>query len=82
MNIGDRQRGRICGENVIDIAECKKETITKAIRSAISTEFRTSLKGIKNPYGKGNASERIIKKLKTIPLNEKLIKKFFNYENI
>lgn len=82
VNIGDRQRGRIRGENVIDITECKKETITKAIKRAISPEFRTSLKGIKNPYGNGSAVGIIVKKLKTISLNDKLIKKKFNYENI
>lgn len=77
VNIGERQRGRIRGENVIDVIECKKETLAKIIKKAISPEFRTSLKGMKNPYGKGCASEKIIKKLKTIPLDENLIKKQF-----
>ena len=77
VNIGDRQRGRISGENVIDIAECKKETITKAIRKALSTEFRSSLLGMRNPYGEGCSSEKIINKLITLPLGENLIKKRF-----
>lgn len=77
VNIGDRQRGRIRGENVIDVAECKKEDIVAAIKRALSFEFKESLKGMKNPYGDGNASGKIIDKLKTISLGEQLIKKRF-----
>lgn len=78
VNIGDRQRGRIRGENVIDVAECKKEDIVAAIKRVLSFEFKESLKGIKNPYGDGNASGKIIDKLKTISLGEQLIKKRFH----
>jgi UDP-N-acetylglucosamine 2-epimerase len=81
VNIGDRQRGRVRGKNVIDVPECKKEFITNAIEKALSVEFKNSLEGMKNPYGEGYASRKIVEKLKTIPLNEKLIKKKFNDKN-
>jgi UDP-hydrolysing UDP-N-acetyl-D-glucosamine 2-epimerase len=77
VNIGDRQRGRVRGKNVIDVPECKKEPIVNAIYKALSPDFRDSLKGMKNPYGEGNASEKIVKILKTISLGEGLIKKRF-----
>jgi len=77
VNIGDRQSGRVRGRNVIDVSECKKELITNAIEKALSVEFINSTKGMKNPYGEGNASQKIVEKLKTIPLSEKLIKKRF-----
>jgi len=77
VNIGDRQRGRIRGKNVIDIPECKRELIINSIHKALSANFRNSLKGMKNPYGEGNASEKIVKILKTISLGEGLIKKTF-----
>lgn len=77
VNIGDRQSGRVRGQNVIDVPECKKGPIIHAIEKAISPEFRNSLKGMRNPYGKGDASEKIIEKLKTILLREGLIKKRF-----
>lgn len=77
VNIGDRQSGRVRGQNVIDVATCKKELITDAIEKALSIEFKNSLKGMKNPYGEGHASQKIIEKLKIIPLGEKLIKKRF-----
>ena len=77
VNISDRQSGRVRGQNVIDVAECKEDNIIGAIKKALSSEFRESLKTMKNPYGKGNASRNIVKKLKTIQIDETLIKKKF-----
>lgn len=77
INIGDRQKGRFRGQNVIDVFEYKEWAIINAIERALSPEFRNNLKGMKNPYGEGDASEKIIGKLKTIPLSEGLIKKKF-----
>ena len=80
VNVGDRQLGRIRGQNVIDMPDCEYRAIMEAIRKAISNEFRNSLKGMKNLYGDGSASQRIIEKLKTVPLSENLVKKKF-YES-
>lgn len=77
VNIGDRQSGRIRGQNVIDLPEYKKESIIYAIKKALSIEFKNSLKGIQNPYGRGEASEKIIDKVKTISLVGNLLKKKF-----
>ncbi len=77
VNIGDRQRGRVKGKNVIDVTECKEETISKAIQRAMSADFKKSLKGMENPYGGGDASAKIVAKLKEIRLGENLMKKKF-----
>lgn len=77
VNISDRQKGRVRAKNVIDVPVCEKNRIVTAINSAISKEFRDSLKGLENPYGSGNVSERILNVLKTITLGEKIIKKSF-----
>lgn len=77
VNIGDRQRGRIRTRNIIDVGEYKKESIIHAIQKCLSKEFKKTLKGIQNPYGDGNASEKIISELKSIILGERLIKKRF-----
>lgn len=77
VNIGDRQRGRIRAQNVIDVPECNKMAIVEAIGKAISDDRKDSLKGMKNPYGEGGASEKITEKLKTVFLDETLIKKRF-----
>ena len=77
VNIGDRQRGRVRARNIIDVLACKEEGIRVAIDKAISGEFKMSLKGLKPPYGEGRSSEKIVENLKTIILDEKLIKKTF-----
>ena len=77
INIGDRQRGRIKAESVID---CKPTTksISDAIKKLYSSEFQQKLKTVKNPYGSGGASEAIVKTLENISLKTILKKKFYN----
>lgn len=77
VNIGDRQRGRIRGDNVIDAVVCKKEILIASIKRALSVDFKKSLKKKKNPYGDGNASRKIKEKIKAIELNDQLLKKKF-----
>ena len=76
VNIGIRQLGRVKTKNVIDVGYHREEII-EGIKKAISPEFRVSLKGLKNPYGDGHASEIILKHIKDVKLNnEFLIKRF------
>ena len=63
INIGDRQKGRLMGSSVI----CCKPTqadIEKAIRKALSPEFRKIASKTVNPYGDGKTSEKIVKIIK------------------
>ncbi|MFA5093791.1 MAG: UDP-N-acetylglucosamine 2-epimerase [Candidatus Omnitrophota bacterium] len=78
VNIGDRQRGRARGRNVIDVTFCERKAIERAIRKALSASFRKSLEGMKNPYGNGKASRKIVNKLKTVVLDDKLLKRRFH----
>lgn len=77
VNIGDRQRGRIKAESVID---CKPDysSIKNAIDLALSESFKDKLKNVVNPYGTGNASEKIIDVLKKIELKGLLKKQFYD----
>ena len=77
VNLGSRQQGRLCGENVIH-AEMKTDTIVAAIRLALSTGFRERLRGLTNPYGDGKAAPRIVEVLKTVPLGRRLLVKAFH----
>lgn len=77
VNIGGRQVGRVRGSNVIDVPKCQKDNIVDSIRTAISPHFRESFKGMKNPYGEGNASKKIMRKLKTLSLDDRFLKKRF-----
>lgn len=76
VNIGDRQRGRLKADSVID-CDPNRRSILTAIQRLYSPEFQRIVKKTKNPYGEGGASERIVHVLKTASLNE-LIKKPFH----
>lgn len=47
INIGDRQKGRIRGDNIID---CKIKDVKKAFKRLESEEFKEKLKHFKNPF--------------------------------
>jgi UDP-hydrolysing UDP-N-acetyl-D-glucosamine 2-epimerase len=76
VNIGTRQSGRLRGSNVIDCGYSSAE-IVAAVRQALKGEFRASLRGLTNPYDTGDASARIVQQLKTVVVDDKLIRKRF-----
>ena len=80
INIGTRQRGRLRGNNVLDV-ESDRHAIKAAIQRALSPEFRRELKAhCENPYlGDGKVSERIVQILKALPITEALLKKQLAY---
>lgn len=77
VNIGSRQQGRLRAANVIDVRPVRKE-IAAAIERALSPGFRESLGDLSNPYGDGHASERIVARLREVPLDERLLVKRFH----
>jgi UDP-hydrolysing UDP-N-acetyl-D-glucosamine 2-epimerase len=76
VNIGTRQKGRVRAGNVIDVGY-DADAITLAIAQAVSSKFRASLLGLKNPHGDGHATERIVRVLSEITLGDALIVKRF-----
>jgi GDP/UDP-N,N'-diacetylbacillosamine 2-epimerase (hydrolysing) len=79
INIGDRQSGRLKATSVID-CEPNRESITSAICKLYSSNFQSVLEKTVNPYGEGGATEQIISKLKSQPLENCLKKRFFNLQ--
>ncbi|UYF43470.1 UDP-N-acetylglucosamine 2-epimerase [Aliarcobacter cryaerophilus] len=77
INIGDRQKGRIKASSVID-CEANKNSIVKAFAKLYSKEFQNSLINVKNPYGDGCASKRIVEILKNVDLKNILKKSFYD----
>ena len=71
VNIGDRQKGRLRGENVID---CNLDTLQESIKLALSSSFRNKIKNMNNIYGTGSAADFIVDKLINEPIS--VIKKF------
>ena len=71
VNIGNRQKGRLRGENVID---CNLNTLQESIKTALSSSFRNKIKNMNNIYGTGLAADFIVDKLTNEPIS--VIKKF------
>lgn len=76
VNIGDRQMGRLRTPNIIDVPS-EAGAIERAIRVALSPEFKKGLSRMGSPYGKGDASKQILQVLRTVSLDGSLLKKPF-----
>ena len=79
INIGDRQKGRIKADSVIDCAP-NKNSISEAINQLYSLDFQSTIKDVKNPYGEGGASELILKLLREHSLEFILKKSFYDVQ--
>jgi len=77
INLGNRQLGRLKGESVID-SKINEKKILSSIKKIYSAKFRQKLKKIKNPYGNGGSSTKIVKILEKVNFNKSLIKKFYD----
>lgn len=60
INIGNRQKGRIQSDSVLNILP-QKSAIINALIEINSEDFQIKLKSSKNPYEKENTSENILK---------------------
>lgn len=78
VNIGKRQEGRERANNVIDVGY-DKEAIKSAIKKALSAGFKNKLKKCRNPYGDGLASQRIVKILERLQIDDELLQKKITY---
>ena len=79
INIGDRNKGRECAENIINVPH-EYTAIKKAIIKCLSVEFKEVCQNIKNPYGDGHASEKIVKILEDLQINKDLLIKKLTYK--
>lgn len=79
VNIGPRQQGRLRAPCVID-CEAEAGAIAAAIREALSEDMQVRAKRCETPYGRGGASQRIYEKLRDLPLENVLMKRFYELE--
>ena len=75
INIGDRQRGRLQADSIIN-CEPTFASIRSALKQLYSLEFQEKLCRVINPYGEGGASIKILDILKHYKINEILKKQF------
>lgn len=77
INIGDRQKGRLFADSII-ACEIKKSEIIKAVKLAMTDEFREQAENTFNPYGSGETSSEILYYIKECVNNCNInIKKVF-----
>ncbi len=76
INIGDRQKGRIQADSVINCKPITSEVLA-AINLALSKEFKEKIKDIENPYGNGEVSNKIISIIKEFDFHNIGLKKTF-----
>ncbi|PHV38908.1 hypothetical protein CSQ95_11610 [Janthinobacterium sp. BJB304] len=81
INIGDRQRGRLMTDSVID-CEPDAVSISTALQHPYSTEFQSGLATMTNLHGNGGASQKIVQVLGEYPLEHILKKSFYDLADI
>lgn len=77
INIGDRQKGRVCAQSVINI-EARKNLILKVIQKVYSKSFQNILLNCQNPYEKDNSAETILNIIKSSNLKNIIKKSFYD----
>lgn len=77
INIGNRQRGRVRANSVIDIS-ADTEQLLLAINTVYSPEFKSILNSTLNPYGQGNSSRHVVEILKYTNLESLKTKPFYD----
>jgi UDP-hydrolysing UDP-N-acetyl-D-glucosamine 2-epimerase len=76
VNIGIRQKGRVRASNVLDVGH-RRADIGRAIRHAMSTDFRRKVQRMNNPYVHGDATSAILRVLGNVCVDERLTVKSF-----
>lgn len=80
VNIGDRQRGRLQSESIINCGE-SADAICEAINIALSKKHKALCREVRSPYGDGHAAEQIAAKIvETLRKKIDLKKKFYNLD--
>jgi len=81
VNIGDRQKGRLKAQSVIDCAP-DRESIKAALAKVYSADFQAGLSEVASPYGDGGASQKILHILENHDFSGSLKKTFHDLPGI
>jgi GDP/UDP-N,N'-diacetylbacillosamine 2-epimerase (hydrolysing) len=77
INVGDRQRGRLQAESIIN-CEPTHVSIAAALEQLYSSSFQANLHKVINPYGEGGASEKVVNILKNMDVTGIVKKTFYD----
>ncbi len=77
LNIGDRQKGRIAAESVLN-CEATESAIKEGLNIILSNDFIAKAKQAQNPYEGANTTEEILNIIKTYSLDNIIEKHFYD----
>ncbi len=69
INVGLRQAGRMCGENVV-FCDVDQADIEQALDRVLAEAFQSRLSTVQNPYGDGHSADKALKLIQTLPLQD------------
>ncbi|HEY9745949.1 MAG TPA: UDP-N-acetylglucosamine 2-epimerase [Oculatellaceae cyanobacterium] len=79
LNVGERQKGRERGGNVVDVTQ-NPEAIAQALRKILfDADFRMRLQQAEHPFGDGNCTERVLEVLRKTTFDHRLLRKQLTY---
>ncbi|MHB1420532.1 MAG: UDP-N-acetylglucosamine 2-epimerase [Bacillota bacterium] len=82
VNIGDRQKGRVRAESVIDVPCCKEDILAGLFKALYDEQFHRDVKNVQNPYDpyrNGDVSSRVVSVLESISLDRRLLEKKLDF---
>ncbi|MFN8390352.1 MAG: UDP-N-acetylglucosamine 2-epimerase [Bdellovibrionota bacterium] len=77
VNIGDRQRGRLRSNSILD-CPFRPQAIAEAINRALSSDFSKAAKERRTPYGEGSPAKKIVEILRNTDLSRLHMKEFYD----
>jgi len=78
INVGNRQKGRLKSDNIIDCKTAKNQII-QAMHRGLSRSFIDSFSNMKSPFEKTSTANQIKKIIKNIDLSDLTLKEFCEY---
>jgi len=79
INIGDRQKGRVRHESIIDTNYTIK-SISNGIDKALSKEYRESIKGMNFKFGDGSTAKKITRIIEQINIDQSFLRKELSFQ--
>ena len=77
LNIGDRQKGRLRGESVVDV-DATIEGISLGLKKILSDDFLAFVKTTQSPFEKSGTLNNMFEIIAHFPLENLIEKKFYN----
>lgn len=79
LNIGDRQKGRLQADSIVN-CETNKKSVIEGLKLVLSSEMQEKAKHTVNPYEQLDSAQKIFKVISTYPLDKLNQKHFYDIQ--